>query len=670
VKGNGLSRLRPGAPRVILLLVLAAGVVRLVGLGRVPPGLHYDEAFNGLDALGILQGRRPVFFEGNFGREPLYMYVLAGLYSLFEPTPALNRSIAAVAGTLAVPFTYGIALELFPQRRRLAPAAALLQAFLPWDLHFSRYGLRVELLPLLGSAAVYFLLRAWRRRAWVESAAAGLFLGLSLYGYMAARLLPLVFLAWAALALPRAPRRERLRLCAGIAVALGIAGVVFAPLGSYFLAHPASFSYRAGQVVLKGGVGEVARQLGANAWLWLKAFVISGDTNPRNNLPGAPSLTAWMALPWIAGCLCALRRLRRPDYAFPLVWLVLMLTPSLASDYAPSFQRAVGAIPPLAILVALGLTLLADRVDQRLRRPRLGLALLALLLAGQSAVGLYQYFVVWGRGNAVYYAFDEGIYRIGLYMRERALAGEWVYLSPVRPDHATLHLIMRDVGGPVTFDGRRVFVVASRDGRPVEYVFLTGEDNLGPRKAHFWYPEAQKVASFNDFGGEEYAVAFRAESLQATPADPQVETHVRWRNGIFLDGLDMVQAKPNSRDGLVQAYWSTDTPVDLDYTWFVHLIGPPNEASGSILWAGADDMPGGGTYPTSAWRPGETIVESRSLAGPDNLITGDYYLELGWYLLETGERLRLTGPSWAGDRKLIGPFHLDVTGGVVTVGGD
>ena len=186
---------------VVLCLVLLAGVLRLAGLERVPPGLHFDEAYDALDGLRVLAGEHRMFFEGNFGREPLFMYLLAGAFSLFGASPAVIRAVSASAGTLAVPLTYGIGRQLFPRKPWLAVTAGFIQAVLPWDLHFSRYGIRVELLPLLGSAAVFCLLLAWRRGRWQWSAVSGACLGLALYGYMAARFLPFVFLLWAPLAL-------------------------------------------------------------------------------------------------------------------------------------------------------------------------------------------------------------------------------------------------------------------------------------------------------------------------------------------------------------------------------------------------------------------------------------------------------------------------------------
>ena len=82
----------PPAPRTWRLL--AAGVVglafafRYYRLADMPPGLHYDEAFNGIDAAALLATplrQWPIFFTGNFGREPLFNYILAGATALFGP---------------------------------------------------------------------------------------------------------------------------------------------------------------------------------------------------------------------------------------------------------------------------------------------------------------------------------------------------------------------------------------------------------------------------------------------------------------------------------------------------------------------------------------------------------------------------------------------------------
>jgi 4-amino-4-deoxy-L-arabinose transferase-like glycosyltransferase len=112
----------------LFLILLLASVFRFWRLDSVPPGLYHDEAYNGLDALSLVQGktfpqfyegwelyaqdahaerppnetRWPVFFEGNFGREPLHIYLMALAIKLLGPTPSAIRIVPGIAGVLSV----------------------------------------------------------------------------------------------------------------------------------------------------------------------------------------------------------------------------------------------------------------------------------------------------------------------------------------------------------------------------------------------------------------------------------------------------------------------------------------------------------------------------------------------------------------------------------------
>jgi len=74
-----------------------------VQLGSLPPGLYRDEAYNGLDALAILDGHTPLYFEANNGREPLFIYLLALPLALLGITPLALRLTSAIVGTLTIP---------------------------------------------------------------------------------------------------------------------------------------------------------------------------------------------------------------------------------------------------------------------------------------------------------------------------------------------------------------------------------------------------------------------------------------------------------------------------------------------------------------------------------------------------------------------------------------
>ena len=60
---------------IILALLLTGAVLRMAGLGQVPPGLYHDEAQNGVDATHVLEGELKLYFEANNGREPLFIYL-------------------------------------------------------------------------------------------------------------------------------------------------------------------------------------------------------------------------------------------------------------------------------------------------------------------------------------------------------------------------------------------------------------------------------------------------------------------------------------------------------------------------------------------------------------------------------------------------------------------
>ena len=55
-----------------IILLLAAGL-RLWQIDALPPGFHFDESFEGLEAWRILTDAtyRPIFLEGNFGVAPI-----------------------------------------------------------------------------------------------------------------------------------------------------------------------------------------------------------------------------------------------------------------------------------------------------------------------------------------------------------------------------------------------------------------------------------------------------------------------------------------------------------------------------------------------------------------------------------------------------------------------
>ena len=84
--------------------------------------------------------------------------------------------------------------------------------------------------------------------------------------------------------------------------------------------------------------------------------------------------------------------------------------------------------------------------------------------------------------------------------------------------------------------------------------------------------------------------------------------------------------------------WQTVQPPDRDYTVFVHTL-----ASGGRKAAQRDTYPCDGECPTSSWQAGEIIVDRHQFDLPPDAPEGPYRLAVGFYLLDTGERVAVTG---------------------------
>ena len=91
---------------ILFVLTAAAFVMRFYRLDILPPGLFYDEAFNGLDSWANFQPSSqdwPVFLTGNQGREALYVWLMALLHRANGLSVWTFRAMPAACGSLLTP---------------------------------------------------------------------------------------------------------------------------------------------------------------------------------------------------------------------------------------------------------------------------------------------------------------------------------------------------------------------------------------------------------------------------------------------------------------------------------------------------------------------------------------------------------------------------------------
>lgn len=144
-------------------------------------------------------------------------------------------------------------------------------------------------------------------------------------------------------------------------------------------------------------------------------------------------------------------------------------------------------------------------------------------------------------------------------------------------------------------------------------------------------------------------VTMAVARLKQPPPETAVPAQAQPIGTTFGDGLVLSHAlMPETvslREPLaLTLFWQVETAVTQDYTVFVHLLTPDGE-----FVAGQDGQPLDGLYPTSYWGEGETVVDGRSWFA--DVPPGEYQLQVGLYLLATGQRLPVSGPhSELGDR--------------------
>ncbi len=108
---------------------------------------------------------------------------------------------------------------------------------------------------------------------------------------------------------------------------------------------------------------------------------------------------------------------------------------------------------------------------------------------------------------------------------------------------------------------------------------------------------------------------------------------------IALLGYDVsVTSKDESLD--LTLYWQALAPMVEDYVLTVQLVSA--RPGDNVLRLNYNAWPGHGTYPTSAWRPGEVIVDTYDLCLPEaDFYTQAWELHVAFYEGTSGERLSI-----------------------------
>jgi hypothetical protein len=704
-----VSNRRPSTPPWVFWalggVTLLAALLRLWQLDQLPPGLFFDEAYNGVDARAVADGQTlPLYFTGNNGREPLYLYLQAVLVRFLGPTAYSLRLTSALIGIVTIPLVYfGARTLLLPQPQRyglpvwaawpsLVGAAGLAVSF--WHVSLSRLAFRAVLLPPLTLLAVAYFWRAWSRGQRRDYLWSGFWFGLSLYSYVAARLLPFAIIAFVLLELiiDAAARREglgarwgaRLR---GLAWLTGAGVLVLLPLLTVFAQDPALIAARTGDVSIFTASqtdmpGTPTERLVTNTAAVARSFYDQGDLNIRHNLPTRPVHDWLLAVLFTLGWLAALWRIRMAHMRLLLLWFGVMALPSLLSTDAPHALRMVGMLPPLALLYAVGTQQVQGWAARRDQAMLAGGVLFTLVLLVGGMTTARDYFDRWATEPELGQAFDldqqlaaqtfadalsapeQGTLttrRLYLTPQTRFALGPALSLDPASVSPADLALLIEEDADLF----QPLYLLESREGRvAAAWVNAGNTDHLmgdlrlaDDASAVTWpgqHPEWPELRSGKS-----------ATDLALRPAAPRYPLDVTFENGLQLLGYDLLPEQVTADDATpsvrLATYWQRPAgelpPID-SFDLFAHLLladGAQVQENGNL----------GRGFPLALWPVDALVDDRRTFALPPDAASGKARFELGLYdpAVPAGAA-RLAVVDAAGkpvdDRVLLGAVAIDM----------
>ncbi|MFO7678487.1 MAG: hypothetical protein R6X34_00385 [Chloroflexota bacterium] len=681
----------------LIFVVALAAFLRFYRLDEIPPGMWFDEAWSAVAARETaVQGIYPPYFAASFGgMHPAIVYLTRFANFFSGGHPLTIRYALAAVGTLTVLlsfFSYRAIFQLEienssvkikdlrtgPERAEglkrdggsqssvfnlqssiiTTQSLALIGAFIlaitfPYLL-FTRMGFESSLVTPAGLLVFGCLAAALRRGQARWFVMTGAVLGLSLYSFDTARLLPFaVSLAyWGVVLLHQRGAGLHRHLLNFVWLTLA-AQVVFLPLGAYFLQNWSVFTERMGVTTyntLGPGAASVPLALLRNAGLTLAGLSLPGfgDVIARHNLPGRPVFDVFLSILFWLGLGVLVWRWKRPFAIILISWAGVMLLPVILTDGAPTYTRIFGAIPALAGIGALSFCIPYSvfRKPTSAHGSRLTAYALITLLFLSLAATTYDYFGRWANELQLFDDFQVAEWQAATLAKDR-LATDVVYLVPNQIDeaHPTFDLVLHG-SGVRTFQGNCLVVQAggerpalSLSNRPLTYLIKPSSAPNTLAALEAIYPEGHTETSITSpLTGE---TLFSIFNLQSPISNLQSPT-AQFGDAIQLLGQPEIEltetvTEPVEVTVSVPLTWQASGQPNADHTYFIHLYRAGAEDEPPV--AQLDQQP---CLPTSQWHEGEVVWETAVLSLPPDLPAGDYTLGLGWYTWPSFERLSLT----------------------------
>ncbi len=633
---NGMSH----STRIMIVMIavaLLAFVLRMVGLGDVPP--RWDEGWTVAHAsldLGAL------FTITAADVHPPLFYMLLGTWqSLVGVNLFADRFLAVLVSLPAIPLAYVVAQRWDrssgARNTRLALLSAVLMAWVPLGVYYS------AVIRMYALAPTFVLLAAWAGLRLVapgprETCRSTIWVVIAFVVGAAGAMLTLYHAVWALAALGlyasataiMARRGAVLRRMGTFTVAVAISAVVFLPWGLYAIP----------QLLGQAAKGTVNTAQQYPFSYFLKISVEGLAMSQQTGFTGI----AVILLIVLAGVVCAFigrspRSIGR--LLLPLLMIVLTLAgvATAARNWSFNARMVICAVPALALVLAWGF----DRIAA-LSRPLAGVAILALI--------------------GVYFATSTNF----VYQKSLEVFDPYnphTYYAHIAPQARSTDQVFFNVLSPAGF-----FALDRKPVDPTWSYALTWDPVIEPRQRweerlmqagsqhpRLWLVLYRGLAGKNgelrgwldstfypasaEWGEEEVFYGLYGATHDPTIAGAGAGTHWRGANGFDLELRgSKLPGSVHAGDIIpVALTWRAGTPLKLNLKVFVHAF----DESGALI-AQHDAAPLNDLRPMPSLPMGEDVLDHHGLALPQTF-SGRLTIVVGLYDPATNQRALVDGGS-------------------------
>jgi hypothetical protein len=360
-------------------------------------------------------------------------------------------------------------------------------------------------------------------------------------------------------------------------------------------------------------------------------FVVKGDTILRHNPSGRAVFDIFMLIPFFIGLVWSFRNWRRPAAVILILWIVIMLGPTILAEDAPHFLRAVGVLPAVIILPALGLSQLWSWS----RLPsHLGKVLVIGLSLASIGLTIKDYFVDYGRDAETGYWFEAAARSLAEDLNQNNANGELYMDRRFSEGWPSVFFLTESIDEILQY--RPDELNPDTISRPA-FVYAWPHENLEKTASAIASPALLDVTvgdmAKGDLDPEPYPLYVRY-SIGDPLSWPILAS---FDNTIQLRFADLKEIE----DGRLQVdlSWSTLEPIDASFTVFVHLM------EGDDIVAQSDSVPGSGYWPSQWWKPGLVIQDSHILNIEKDFKRETQQITIGLYNTRTLEPLPMMDPN-------------------------